>query len=121
MGRLLDILDQYDGDVEGVCDRFLGDEELLLQCLLQFAKDQGFQLFETAIMEKEYQQAFEYAHGLKGVTGNLGLTPLYDELCKVVENLRAENYGNIQDDFLLVKVQYRLCMRMMKAIEEEFK
>ena len=121
MGRLLDILDRYDGDAEGVCDRFLGDEELLLQCLFQFAKDQGFQLLESAIMEQEYQQAFEYAHGLKGVTGNLGLTPLYHELCKVVENLKAEDYEKVLDDFVLVKVQYLLYMRMMKEIEEEFK
>lgn len=121
MGRLLDILDHYDGDAEGVCDRFLGDETLLLKCLLQFSKDQSFGHLETAIEQKEYQQAFEYAHGLKGVTGNLGLTPLYDELCKVVENLRAQEYESIQDDFLMVKVQYQLCMRMMKEIEEEFK
>lgn len=121
MGRLLDILDQYDGDAEGVCDRFLGDEELLLQCLLQFAKDQSFGLLETAIDQKEYQQAFEYAHGLKGVTGNLGLTPLYTELCKVVEELRTENFQQVPDAFLLVKVQYQLCMRMMKEIEDEFK
>ena len=121
MGRLLDILDRYDGDAEGVCDRFLGDEELLLQCLLKFEKDQSFQLLETAIMEQEYQQAFEYAHGLKGVTGNLGLTPLYHELCQVVENLRAKEYDHIQDDFVPVKVQYLLYMRMMKEIEEEFK
>lgn len=119
MGRLLEILDQYDGDVEGVCDRFLGDEKLLLQCLRQFKEDQGFQLLERAVRQEEYNQAFEYAHGLKGVTGNLGLSPLYHELCKLVENLRAQEYESVSDDFFLVQVQYQLFLKMMKEIEEK--
>lgn len=119
MGRLLEIMNHYDADVEGVCDRFLGDEDLLLQCLFQFKEDKGIYLLEEAINNSEYQKAFEFAHGLKGVTGNLGLEPLYEELCKLVETLRAETFDIVVDDFLLVKVQYQLFTRMMKEIEEE--
>ncbi len=33
--------------------------------------------------------AFEAAHTLKGVAGNLGLTPLYEAVCAIVEPLRS--------------------------------
>ena len=41
-------------------------------------------------MKKNYKEAFEAAHSLKGVLGNLSLTPLYDKVCKMTELLRAE-------------------------------
>ncbi len=37
------------------------------------------------------------------------------------QTVDMEASESIQDDFLMVKVQYQLCMRMMKEIEEEFK
>ena len=40
-------------------------------------------------MKKNYKEAFEAAHSLKGVLGNLSLTPLYDKVCEITELLRA--------------------------------
>ena len=46
--------------------------------------------------------AFEAAHTLKGVTGNMGLTPLYDAVCTIVEPLRTredrEDYTKMYED-----------------------
>jgi HPt (histidine-containing phosphotransfer) domain-containing protein len=36
------------------------------------------------------KEAFEAAHSLKGVTGNLSLTPLYEKLNSITEFLREE-------------------------------
>ncbi|MDY6296345.1 MAG: Hpt domain-containing protein, partial [Schwartzia succinivorans] len=35
--------------------------------------------------------AFRHAHTLKGLTANMGLTPLYDLVVKIVEPLREGN------------------------------
>lgn len=47
---------------------------------------------------RDYTAAFEAAHTLKGVVGNMGLTPLYQAVCEIVEPLRKreqrEDYGS---------------------------
>ena len=42
-----------------------------------------------ALEAKDLKEAFEAAHALKGVAGNLALDPLYDAVCEIVEPLRA--------------------------------
>ncbi len=43
---------------------------------------------EAAINSNDLQKAFEIAHGLKGVFGNLSITPLFDALVEITEPLR---------------------------------
>lgn len=43
-----------------------------------------------ALESKDYSKAFDCAHTLKGVCGNLGLTPMYEIICRVVEALRTK-------------------------------
>ncbi|MEG0894395.1 MAG: Hpt domain-containing protein, partial [Oscillospiraceae bacterium] len=59
-----------------VMERFVNDEELYCSCFQSFLEDSSFVALSTAIQLKDYNMAFEYAHTLKGVAGNLGLTPL---------------------------------------------
>ncbi|MBR5658308.1 MAG: Hpt domain-containing protein, partial [Lachnospiraceae bacterium] len=42
------------------------------------------------IGERDLKGAFEAAHALKGVLGNLSLTPLYEIVCEITELLRAQ-------------------------------
>lgn len=48
-------------------------------------------LLGAAIENQEWRAAFEAAHTLKGVTGNMGLDPLYDAVCNIVEPLRLDD------------------------------
>lgn len=72
--------------------RFLDDDELYVDCLYAFVQDPSFSALESAMREKNYSAAFEHAHTLKGVAGNLGLSPLYGSLSTLVEFLRSKNY-----------------------------
>ena len=85
------------GDVEGVMERFMSDEELLKMCLSQFVQEDEFGQLRENILNKEYKKAFDSAHALKGITGNLGLTDLYEKLCILVEDLRGEKYDCLQE------------------------
>ncbi|MEG0805604.1 MAG: Hpt domain-containing protein [Lachnospiraceae bacterium] len=95
MSQLIDSFASYGADIKGIMERLMGDEELLEKCLEQFTKDEGFEKLEQALEEQDYTQAFEHAHALKGVSGNLGLTPLYGAICRLVEALRSKTYDNI--------------------------
>ncbi|MBR6232339.1 MAG: Hpt domain-containing protein, partial [Erysipelotrichaceae bacterium] len=42
-----------------------------------------------AIKENDLEAAFRAAHALKGVSGNLSLTPLYEKVVEITELLRS--------------------------------
>ncbi len=48
-------------------------------------------------MKKKYDEAFEDAHALKGVAGNLHLTSLYDAISQLVEPLRQKDFNKDYD------------------------
>lgn len=96
MSELLNRLSAYGVDIPSVLDRFVGDEELYDKCLFMFFEDKAFSELSAALNAKNYQLAFESAHTLKGVSANLGLTPLYDAICKVVEALRIGDNDKAQ-------------------------
>lgn len=50
---------------------------------------------KSAINNGNYSAAFEHAHNLKGVSGNLGLIPLYGVVSDLVERLRSKQYDNV--------------------------
>lgn len=95
MTDFMKAMKQYGADVDGAMERFLADEVLYKDCLKMFARDEGFETLGTAITEKNYKDAFDAAHTLKGVSANLGLLPLYGKLCAMVEPLRACDYTNM--------------------------
>lgn len=47
--------------------------------------------------ENNVSHAFDYAHALKGVTSNVGLTPLYNCIVEIVEPLRNGKTDNLDD------------------------
>ncbi len=99
MSNYLDILRDYGADIDGVMDRFMDDEELLADCLVEFMGEDQLLKLRAAIESKDYEESFEVAHALKGVSGNLGLTPLFDKVCVLVESLRAKDYGPVENEF----------------------
>ena len=74
-------------DVDEVLDRFMGNEALMLKFLLRFPADENFSKLRQAMARHDAAGAFEAAHTLKGVTGNLSLKALYQLLIPLVEDL----------------------------------
>ncbi len=52
--------------------------------------DKNFGKLNEAIGQNDKKAAFEAAHALKGMLGNLSLTPLVDPVTEITELLRAE-------------------------------
>ncbi len=69
--------------------RCLNDEDFYLTLVKMVPADVGFQKLEEALAGGDLDAAFEAAHALKGVLGNLSLTPLLDPVVEITEHLRS--------------------------------
>ena len=76
-------------DVDDALGRFLQNEALMMKFLGRFPADTSFPGCREAMARGDAAQAFEAAHTLKGVAGNLSLKRLYEALTPMVEELRA--------------------------------
>lgn len=95
MSKLIDNLKDYGVNVELTMARFVDDESLFEHCLSMFFEGKEFAQLESALSAKDWVSAFDAAHTIKGLSGNLGLTPLYDKVCALVEPLRHNETSNV--------------------------
>lgn len=109
MAALMDELRARGCDVEGALTRFLNNEAFYVKCYKKFLDDPAFSALDEALKAKDAETAFRHAHTLKGLTANMGLTPLYDIVVKIVEPLRG---GAYHDDLLEI---YDAMMRELEA------
>ncbi len=77
-------------NVEEGLARCLNKEDFYLKMVNLGLTNQNFQLLGPALEAKDFDRAFELCHSLKGVIGNLSLTPLYDLICQLTEMLRSK-------------------------------
>ncbi len=99
-------LTAYGADTDGINKRFIGDAALYEKCFLELLKEPNIAMLDTAINSGDFDLAFECAHALKGISGNLGLTGFYDSICALVEALRVKNYKKATATYADVKEQY---------------
>ena len=69
-------------------NRCLNNKDFYLMLVSKSLKDDSFENLKKALEEKDYNRAFEMAHSLKGVLGNLSLTPLFNIVNELTELLR---------------------------------
>lgn len=70
--------------------RCLNNEAFYLRLVNKAMNDDRLAKLKEALDAKDYQQAFEHAHALKGIYGNLSLTILFDPIVELTEHLRAK-------------------------------
>ncbi|MBE8953488.1 MAG: Hpt domain-containing protein [Quinella sp. 1Q7] len=70
--------------------RCLGKEAFFFRMLGLGLKNAAFDKLGENLAAGNLDEAFEQAHALKGVVGNLALTPIYNPLAEMTEMLRAK-------------------------------
>lgn len=85
----IDALKEYGANVDEGLGRCMGNEALYLKLVPTIPAEPNFEALKTSIANGDFDKAFEAAHALKGVTGNLSLTPLYNPLIQITELLRS--------------------------------
>ncbi|MEG0391553.1 MAG: Hpt domain-containing protein [Anaerovoracaceae bacterium] len=102
---ILQELSAWGVPMEETLERFVDDDELYVDCLFKFIEDDNFPLLEEAIKTENYDQAFNAAHTLKGVSGNLGLTSLSAVIINMVEAFRKGEYGGKEEQYAQIIAQ----------------
>lgn len=87
----LDALKELGADTTSGIARCVNDEQFYLRMVNMALEDKNFDLLKEVIASGDLSAAFERAHALKGVMGNVALTSLYEPIAAVTEELRAGN------------------------------
>lgn len=101
-------------DYDGALNRTAGDEELFLSLLDMFLNDKSWSELNAAMANGDAKAAFAAAHSLKGSSGMLGMTRLFDAVRPLTEALR-------DGDIALAKVLFPAAEREYKAVTELIK
>lgn len=75
-------------DKETASERFMGNYKMFSKFLFQFPERSLFSDLEKQIKDGDAAAAFESAHAMKGIIGNLSLKKLEPTLFEIVEILR---------------------------------
>ena len=81
-------LEENGADVEATLKRFMGNDAIYQKFLGKFPADPNYANLGTNIEAGAFEEAYKCAHALKGVVGNLGLTPIFNKVSDLVEELR---------------------------------
>lgn len=94
MEPFLKEIEKYGFVKSEVMKRFIDDEEFYKECYLQVLEDEAFDELGVHLKNGSKKEAFDCAHGLKGLLSNLGLIVLYDKTSEIVEILRGTKQGD---------------------------
>ena len=100
------LLEQAGVDVDEALGRFMGSEGLMMKFLLRFPQDENFARLCQAMEAGDAGQAFEAAHTLKGVAGNLSITGLFRQAGALVEDLRGGDLEGAREKLPALEAQY---------------
>ena len=84
----IDKLIEFGADTKTGLMRCMDSEDFYLRMVGLLRKENNFDVLDEALQNNDLDRAFEAAHALKGVTGNLALTALYEPLSELTELLR---------------------------------
>lgn len=76
-------------DTDTAITRFSGNTQMYEHFLRKFTDDSSFQKSRVSFELRDYEAAASAIHTLKGVSGNLGITQLYQACDKTLSLLRA--------------------------------
>ena len=84
----LDNLREYGANVDEGISRCLDDEAFYIELVKSVIPDDRIDELEKYIAAKDFDKAFEVAHALKGMYGNISIMPVYEPICEITELLR---------------------------------
>ena len=81
-------LKDFGANVEEGVARCMNDSNFYITLVNMAVPDEQLNALEEALAKKNLDAAFEVAHALKGMYGNISLTPIYKPLSEMTELLR---------------------------------
>ncbi len=110
MGSILEKLAELGVDVKDGLFRFMENKELYIRCLAKFPAQAEKCTLHNDLAAKNYESAVQSAHAMKGVTGNLSITPLYTLYTEMVNRLRAGQTEGLEEmEKEIGSIQTKIC------------
>ena len=85
----IDTLRELGANVDEGLERCMGMEDFYIEMIELGIGDKLFDDLGPLLKDNKLDEAFETVHALKGVIGNLALTPIYSTINDLTEHLRA--------------------------------
>ncbi|MBR6012260.1 MAG: Hpt domain-containing protein [Selenomonadaceae bacterium] len=82
-------LEEFGVNTKEGLTRCMNNQTFYFKMLKMGLANDSFEKLESAVTAGNLEDAFESAHALKGVLGNLAITPLYTPIAEITEMLRA--------------------------------
>ena len=82
------------------------NDALIARMLSKFINNNSCDAIISNYEKKDFRALFESAHALKGVAGNLALTPLYDIACVLSDATRNDDNPDIAKEIQQLKEIY---------------
>lgn len=118
MAEFREVFEAYGASYEATMARFMYNESTYLRFLDMLFQDDNLQKLGDALDRGALKSAFEAAHTLKGVVGNMGLTPLYEAVCAIVEPLRTgEGRCDYQTLYEAVRTEFEKADDLRKRLK----
>lgn len=90
-------LKSWGANTEEALKRCMNNEAVYLKLIEMFLANNSFNELKEALASDDLEKAFHASHALKGVLGNLSLTPLYDIIFETTELLRSRAKTDYSD------------------------
>ncbi|MBR3458098.1 MAG: Hpt domain-containing protein [Selenomonadaceae bacterium] len=99
----IETLKEFGIDTKEGITRCMNNETFYFKMVSMGLANEYFEKLETTLAGNDLEEAFEAAHALKGVVGNLAITPLYEPLSEITELLRAHKEADYVNMYKPVK------------------
>lgn len=94
----IDALNSVGANTAEGLERCLNNEAFYLRLVKMAAEDNGFEQMKAAIEKGDLDEAFERAHALKGVLGNVSLTNVLEPVKEITEDLRSHTEKDYSEE-----------------------
>ena len=107
-------------DIDAALARVRGNKKLFGKMLGLFLNNDELSKLEKALEEKNYEAAGSAAHGIKGMTGNLALTALFEKSAVLMDQMRngeAPEPSAVDEYFDALEHTRKHVIEIMETIE----
>ena len=101
----LETLKEAGADTADGMARCMNNETFYLRLVKMALADNNFSHLREAVDAQDYKGAFECAHALKGMLGNVSLTSLVDPIARITEALRPGDPVDVSGDLALMETE----------------
>ena len=103
-------------DYDAALARFMGKQAIYEKYLRKLPEDAHMDAAWTAFEQQDDAELLEQVHAIKGMTGTLGITGLFEQSTAIVALLRAGTREGLQEKMTSLKQEWdRVCETIRQA------